>query len=82
MENNKQKEFTLEELAQFTGKDQKPAYIAVNGIVYDASEIAVWSEGSHFGLEAGKDLTENFNQCHGGNLEVLKKLPQIGVLVK
>lgn len=79
---NNQKEFTLEELAQYDGNNQKPAYVAIDGIVYDMSAVAVWSEGSHFGLKAGQDLTDKFKQCHGVNVDNLKKLPQVGILVK
>ncbi|RDU22537.1 cytochrome b5 domain-containing protein [Anaerosacchariphilus polymeriproducens] len=75
-----QKQFTKEELAQYNGKNGNPPYIAVNGIVYDLSSIPIWEGGSHFGLEAGKDLTDEFNQCHYGRQDILQKLPQVGVL--
>ncbi len=72
--------FTVEELSQYDGSNGKPAYVAVNGIVYDVSLEATWGGGTHFSLYAGKDLTAQFNGCHGGRLEVLKNLPQVGVL--
>lgn len=72
--------FTIEELAQYDGSNGKPAYVAVNGIVYDVSLDATWGGGTHFGLYAGKDLTAQFNGCHGGRLEVLRNLPKVGVL--
>ncbi len=72
--------FTVEELAQYDGSNGKPAYVAVNGIVYDVSLEATWGGGTHFGMYAGKDLTAQFNGCHGGRLEVLRNLPQVGVL--
>lgn len=75
-----QREFTLEELAQYDGSGGRPAYVAVNGIVYDVSLEATWGGGTHFSLYAGRDLTEQFNGCHGGQLEVLRNLPQVGVL--
>ncbi len=74
-----QKEFSLEELSQYDGSSGRPAYVAVNGIVYDVSIESAWGGGTHFGLYAGKDLTSQF-ACHGGSTEVLKKLPQVGVL--
>lgn len=72
--------FTVEELAQYDGSDGRPAYVAVNGIVYDVSLEAAWGGGTHFSLYAGRDLTNQFNSCHGGRLEILKRLPQVGVL--
>lgn len=72
--------FTIEELAQYDGSNGKSAYVAMNGIVYDVGLEATWGGGTHFALYAGKDLTNQFNSCHDGRLEVLRKLPQIGVL--
>lgn len=75
----RQKQFTLEELAEFDGSKGKPAYVAVNGIVYDASVNGAWGGGTHFGLYAGRDLTAQFGGCHGES-GVLQKLPKVGVL--
>ncbi len=54
------KTFTLEELATFTGKDGNAAYVAVDGIVYDVTNVTAWKDGSHAGgsLQAGADMTE------------------------
>ena len=76
-----QREFTLEELSQYDGKNGKPAYVAVGGIVYDVSSEPTWAGGAHFGLTAGKDLTEQFNSCHG-SAKILNKLPKVGILKK
>ncbi|PRR78526.1 Cytochrome b5-like Heme/Steroid binding domain protein [Clostridium liquoris] len=73
------KEFTLEELSNYDGTMGKPAYVAVNGRVYDVSNEATWGGASHFGLIAGKDLTSQFNGCHG-NLGILSNLPKVGIL--
>jgi len=52
------KEFTLEELKGFDGRDGKPAYVAYEGIVYDVTESAMWGDGDHEGMhQAGADLT-------------------------
>ena len=75
-----QREFTLEELAEYNGAGGRPAYVAVNGIVYDVSLEPTWGGSTHFNLYAGKDLTAQFNGCHGGNLEVLRNLPKVGIL--
>jgi predicted heme/steroid binding protein/rubrerythrin len=73
------REFTLSELAQFDGSMGRPAYVAVNGIVYDVSNNATWGGGTHFGLDAGKDLTPEFQSCHGIE-SILAKLPKVGIL--
>lgn len=75
-----QKQFTLDELAQYDGSNGKPAYVAVEGIVYDVSKVAAWAGGIHFGLKAGKDLTEEFNSCHG-MIKILNNVPKVGILV-
>ena len=73
------KEFTLSELAQYDGTMGNPAYVAVNGIVYDLSTNSKWSGATHYGLTAGKDLSSQFESCHGVSLK-LAKLPKVGVL--
>ncbi|KRQ86161.1 Cytochrome b5-like Heme/Steroid binding domain protein [Caloramator mitchellensis] len=71
--------FTLEELKNFDGTNGKPAYVAVDGIVYDVTLIASWGGASHFGLLAGNDFTKEFNDCHGDR-NMLKKIPVVGTL--
>lgn len=74
-----QKEFNLDELAQYDGKNGKAAYVAIEGIVYDVSNEPVWSQENHMGITAGEDLTEQFNSCYGMD-QILKNAPKIGVL--
>lgn len=78
----RQKEFTLEELSNYSGEGGRPAYVAVNGIVYDVSMNTAWGGGTHFGLYSGKDLTGEFSGCHIRNAEVLNSLPKIGTIKK
>lgn len=73
------KEFTLDELAMYNGSGGRPAYVAVNSIVYDVSNEAFWGGGTHFGLYAGKDLTSQFLSCHG-NPKILSVLPKVGII--
>lgn len=72
--------FTLQELSRYDGKGGNPAYVAVNGIVYDVTNDAAWAAATHFGLTAGKDLTNEFASCHGGQ-PILSKLKVVGKLV-
>ena len=54
--------FTLEELAGFDGREGRPAYVAVDGTVYDLSGSSSWPEGDHtpcsLDVMAGRDLSE------------------------
>lgn len=75
-----QRVFTHEELAKFNGKSGNPAYVAVNGTVYDVTDNAAWAAASHFGLMAGNDLTGQFASCHTGQ-PILNKLKVVGKLV-
>lgn len=71
--------FSLDELSKYDGTNGKSAYVAVKGVVYDVSKEATWGGGIHFKLTAGKDLTSEFESCHG-MLEVLSKLPIVGII--
>ena len=75
-------EFTLEELKKYNGKNGNPAYIAVNGKVYDVTNNPHWKNGEHHGYEAGNDLTELlYNKSPHGD-KVLSKIKQVGVIKK
>lgn len=83
LRSNKREEkmFTAEELGKYNGKNDMPAYAAVNGIVYDMSLQPAWGGASHFGLAAGKDLTSEFNSCHNQQ-NVLSNLKRVGIFQK
>jgi predicted heme/steroid binding protein len=69
--------WTLDELAPFDGREGRPAYVAVNGIVYDVSET--WPRGTHQGFPAGTDITEAIKGSPH-DLLVLDKLPVVGAI--
>ncbi len=62
--------FTMDEIARYDGKDGNPAYIVVDGVVYDVTDVGPWGSGSHFGFEAGADVTEALEDAapHGANM--------------
>lgn len=71
--------FTPGQLSAYNGINGNPAYVAVNGVVYDVTSIATWAAATHFGLVAGRDLTQEFASCHAG-LNILSKLKVVGRL--
>lgn len=72
--------FSLTDLEQYNGKDGNPAYVAIDGVVYDVTNVKEWKDGEHQGiLEAGKDLTEKLKDSPHGS-SVLEKLPVVGKL--
>jgi predicted heme/steroid binding protein len=73
------KQFTLEELKQFDGKDGRPLYVAYKGKVYDVSQSGLWESGLHFEHLAGKDLTQEFKDAPHGE-EVLERVQVVGEL--
>jgi predicted heme/steroid binding protein len=76
------KEFTLEELAEYNGKEGK-MYVAYNGKVYDVSESYLWEDGNHQGLhDAGQDLSESMDDEAPHDPEVLEDYPVVGTLKK
>lgn len=74
------KEFSLEELAKFNGKDGSPAYIAVDGTVYDVTDLPPWKDGGHNGFEAGQDLTEAIKTQSPHGVAKLDGVPVVGIL--
>ncbi len=72
--------FTLEELKTYDGQNENPAYVAIDGTVYDVSDVAAWKDGKHKkGLTAGADLTSYLDDSpHGA--KVLEDLPIVGKL--
>ena len=74
-----QKIFTKDELKKYDGQNGNPAYVAVNGVVYDVTNAKQWNNGSHQGHSAGQDLTSVIASAPHGT-SVLKDLPVVGKL--
>lgn len=69
--------FTAETLAKYDGKDGNPAYVAINGTVYDVSAVPNWKGGLHNRNTAGMDLTPALGKSPHGE-KVLADLPIVG----
>jgi len=74
------KTFTLDELKKYDGLNGNPAYVAVNGIVYDVTNVKAWNNGSHHTHSAGQDLSSVIASAPHGT-SVLAGLPVVGKLV-
>jgi predicted heme/steroid binding protein len=71
----KQKVFNAAELAKYNGKDGMPAYVAVDGLVYDMSRV--FRQGTHFEHFAGTELTQAFYSFHVKT--EITKYPVVGI---
>jgi len=74
-------ELTLEQLKQFNGKDGNPAYIAVDGVIYDVTNNHHWTTGTHEGYSAGADLTDAIMGKSPHGISVLGDVPIVGKLI-
>ncbi len=66
--------FTKDQLSRYDGKNGNPAYVAIDGKVYDAS--SVFRNGLHYGYPAGQDLSKEFHGKHPD--QFLNKLRLVG----
>lgn len=71
---------TKQELAQHDGRDGRPAYVAVNGTIYDVTASPLWQGGDHQGShQAGHDLTEELKSAPHVRA-VVERFPVVGRL--
>jgi predicted heme/steroid binding protein/uncharacterized membrane protein len=76
------REFEIEALSDYDGKDGKPVYIVHQGRVFDVSGSKLWKGGLHMKRHhAGTDLTTDFGGAPHG-IEVFERYPQVGVVKK
>ncbi|WP_125544656.1 cytochrome b5 domain-containing protein [Levilactobacillus lindianensis] len=73
-----EKVFNQAKLAKFDGQDGQPAYVAVDGVVYDVSNVDAWQDGKHHGNLAGQELTSVIDGQSPHGRKVLAKLPVVG----
>jgi len=79
-EESDERVFTLDELSQYDGKDGNPAYVAVDGVVYDLTNSAAWRNGKHNGFNAGQDLTDEIKNISPHGVRNLEGIPIVGKL--
>ncbi len=71
-----EKTFTTQELAKYNGENGMPAYVAVDGVVYDVT--SVFAQGKHYTHYAGQELTNAFYTRHVKSS--IAKYPVVGKL--
>jgi len=73
--------FNQAELAKYNGQAGQPAYVAVDGVVYDVTGVDAWAGGKHHGNLAGQELTKVIDERSPHGRGVLKNLPVVGKYV-
>ena len=77
-EQNGNKEFTQQELAQYDGQDGRRAYIAFEGRVYDVTDSKLWKAGQHMRRhQAAADLTREIEGAPH-DISVFERVPMVG----
>lgn len=72
--------FTTDELANYNGQGGNPAYIAVEGIVYDITpNLDFWTTGINSAVVPGRDVTTHVSRLYG-SLSILGGLKIVGIL--
>ncbi len=66
--------FTKETLAQYNGENGERSYAAIDGIVYDVSDV--FKNGWHKGHQAGQEMSDAYYSEHSKSM--LKKYPVVG----
>lgn len=69
------KKFTRETLSNYNGKNGRPAYIAVNGTVYDVTNNSQWTNGEYHNIMAGQDVSFNLTNTP----DVLVNINKVGL---
>lgn len=72
------KEFTKEELAKYDGKQNPEKYVAVDGVVYDLTNVPAWAGENHHGNIAGQDLTDIIKNVSPHGTRTLTDKPVVG----
>ncbi len=72
--------FDKETLAKFNGKNGMRSLVAVDGKVYDVSDVGVWANGTHFnGAVAGVDISQQIREGSPHGLSTLSLAKEVGI---
>ena len=71
---------SIEELAQFNGKEGNLAFVAVDGQVYDVSNEPNWRNGDHNGQQAGQDVSAYITGAPHGK-GILERFTVVGKII-
>jgi predicted heme/steroid binding protein len=78
--------FSPAELARFDGRDGRPAYVAVDGTVYDVSGSSTWRDGTHrpcdISSSAGRDLSAEIRVAPARMRTYVQQKLVVGTLVQ
>jgi predicted heme/steroid binding protein len=75
-------DLTMDELAQFDGKEGRKAYLCYSGNIYDVTASPMWDKGEHLGKHhAGFDLTDALKTAPHEEERVLQ-MPLVGKIVE
>lgn len=75
-------ELTIEELAEFDGQNGNKAYIAIDGNIYDVTDLPPWAGGMHNDFPAGQDYTEEIKEVSPHGLTPIEDLEPVGTIVE
>ena len=68
------------ELAEYNGEGDNPAYVAIDGIIYNVTNLPFLKVDPHGELKFGTDISKAYRECHKDNKDLLKDIPVVGVL--
>lgn len=71
---------TITELAKFDGQDGRMAYVAVDSIIYDVTNVKAWKGGKHKGNKAGTDISVKIAKAPHAK-KPIQKLNKVGKLI-
>ena len=77
---NDLKEFSLGELEIYNGCNGRPAYVAIDGLVYDVTDVELFKNSPYNELTFGKDITKEFNDYCNGDKSLILEIPLIGTI--
>lgn len=75
-------ELTIEELAEYDGQNGNKAYIAIDGNIYDVTDLPPWAGGVHNDYPAGQDYTEEIKEVSPHGLTPIEDLEPIGTIIE